>query len=131
MKSSVWHPARLVDVSCHTHQRPAGLTLHSLLARVTMPDLMFSGGLNPTLTQALAELAVNVPSILPNIQEKLMDQLSMVLAGKPFHHPGNRIRKSVNMQTSPSLVAQPVLFLFCSAPITCSATDPSVPLLVD
>jgi FKBP12-rapamycin complex-associated protein len=74
-------------------------------------DLMFSGGLNPTLTEALTELAIHIPSMLPNIQEKLMDHLSMVLAGKPFLHPGNRttkFRKSVNMTTSPNLMAQPV-----------------------
>jgi len=74
-------------------------------------DLMFSGGLNSTLTESLADLAIHIPSMLPNIQEKLMDHLSMVLAGKPFLHPGNRttkFRKSINVQSSPSLGAQGV-----------------------
>jgi hypothetical protein len=72
---------------------------------------MFSGGLSPTLTEALAELAINMPSMLPHIQDKLMDHLSMVLAGKPFLHPGNRaakFRKMVNLQAAPGLSAQPV-----------------------
>ena len=82
-------------------------------------DLMFSGGLNPTLTEALTELAIHIPSMLPVIQEKLMDQLSIVLAGRPFTHPGNRttkLRKSISVQPSITVGSQPVpsgsLFLF-------------------
>ncbi len=75
---------------------------------------MFSAGLNSTLTDALAELAVHIPSMLPNIQEKLMDHLSMVLAGKPFLHPGNRaskFRKSLNMQSSALQIQQVIDFI--------------------
>lgn len=72
---------------------------------------MFSGGLNPTLTEALTELAIHIPSMLPMIQEKLMDQLSIVLAGRPFTHPGNRttkLRKSISVQPSITVGSQPV-----------------------
>jgi FKBP12-rapamycin complex-associated protein len=92
-------------------------TAHDSLAhlshtyRTLLTDLMLSGGLNPTLTEALTELAIHIPSMLPTIQEKLMDQLSIVLSGKPFVHPGNRttkLRKSLNMQTSVSTGSQTV-----------------------
>jgi len=73
-------------------------------------DLMFSSGLNEQLTQSLAELAVHIPNMLPNIQEKLMNHISQVLDGKPFIHPGNRaaslFRNSMSMATTPSTVQQ-------------------------
>jgi FKBP12-rapamycin complex-associated protein len=77
--------------------------MHELL------DLMFGAGLNQTLIDSLAELAVHIPSLLPSIQDKLMDHLSMVLAGKPFIHPGNRgskFTKNASAQTAPLTVQQ-------------------------
>jgi FKBP12-rapamycin complex-associated protein len=119
MISSVVGPALQKDIHeiIGTHHRHSPFALansaRSLMHVVSASgtDLMFTGGLNPTLTEALAELAVNMPSMLPHIQDKLMDHLSMVLAGKPFMHPGNRaakFRKMVNLQAAPGLSAQPV-----------------------
>jgi FKBP12-rapamycin complex-associated protein len=62
------------------------------------PDLMFKSGLSPELTEALTELAAHSPSTLPNIQEKLMNQISLVLAGKTFVYPGNRTNIFSHMQ---------------------------------
>lgn len=65
-----------------------------------LPDLlplMFHAGLSQPLVDALTELAVRIPNQLPNIQERLIDVLSNVLAGKPFQHPANiASRKGAN-----------------------------------
>ncbi|KAL6045690.1 Serine/threonine-protein kinase TOR, partial [Balamuthia mandrillaris] len=53
-------------------------------------ELMFGTGLSPMLTEALTELAGHIPSMLSNIQEKLMDHISLILAGKSFLHPDQR-----------------------------------------
>jgi FKBP12-rapamycin complex-associated protein len=74
-----------------------------------MLDLMFKSGLSPELTEALTELAAHSPSTLPNIQEKLMNQLSWVLAGKTFVYPGNRTNIFSHMQQdTQSNFTQPV-----------------------
>ena len=49
---------------------------------------MFGAGLSPTLTKALTELSTHIPALLPLIQEQLLNMLSVVLAGKPYFHPG-------------------------------------------
>jgi hypothetical protein len=70
---------------------------------------MFKSGLSPELTEALTELAAHSPSTLPNIQEKLMNQLSWVLAGKTFVYPGNRTNIFSHMQQdTQSNFTQPV-----------------------
>ncbi|KAL6080518.1 Serine/threonine-protein kinase tor1 [Balamuthia mandrillaris] len=68
--------------------RSVGASLESHMPELL--ELMFAGGLNETLTTSLTILSSCIPSLLPSIQEKLLDHLSMVLSGKPFLHPGNR-----------------------------------------
>lgn len=57
--------------------------MHELL------DLMFACGLSEQLRQALTELAVFIPPLLPNIQERLLNMLSTMLSGQPFRPPGS------------------------------------------
>lgn len=47
-------------------------------------DPMFACGLSPSLTQALVDMAHYVTPVKPQIQEKLLDLLSIVLSGHPF-----------------------------------------------
>lgn len=47
-------------------------------------DPIFACGLSNSLTQALVDMAHYIPPIKPNIQEKLLDLLSLVLCGRPF-----------------------------------------------
>lgn len=70
---------------------------------------MFKSELSSTLTEALTKLAIHSPSILPNIQEKLMNQLSRVLTGKNFVFPTNRTNKMTHL-TQDSQPVQPVRF---------------------
>ncbi|GAO47492.1 hypothetical protein G7K_1698-t1 [Saitoella complicata NRRL Y-17804] len=57
--------------------------IHELL------DLMFACGLSEPLRQALVDLAHYIPPLLPTIQERLLNMLSMILSGKPFKQPGS------------------------------------------
>ncbi|KAH9295237.1 hypothetical protein KI387_038825, partial [Taxus chinensis] len=43
-------------------------------------DAMFSSGLSPTLVEALDQIASSLPSLLPTIQERLLDCISIVLS---------------------------------------------------
>lgn len=56
------------------------------LTKYTMAllDPMLACGLSPSLTHALADMAHYIHPIKPQIQEKLLDLLSLVLSGKPF-----------------------------------------------
>ena len=47
-------------------------------------DPMFACGLSPALTQALMDMSQYIQPIKPQIREKLLDLLSLVLSGKPF-----------------------------------------------
>lgn len=46
--------------------------------------LAFSGGLNPQLPDALKAMAVYIPSIANTINDKLLDELSLILTGQVF-----------------------------------------------
>ncbi|KIY73583.1 atypical/PIKK/FRAP protein kinase [Cylindrobasidium torrendii FP15055 ss-10] len=50
-------------------------------------DLMFSAGLSEPLVQALAAIVHSIPPVLGTIQEKLLNQLSLILSGQPFYKP--------------------------------------------
>ncbi len=52
-------------------------------------DCMFNNGLCATLVDALVEIAAHIPSLLPVIQQRLMNELSMILCLEPFHPPGS------------------------------------------
>ncbi|KAK8942075.1 Serine/threonine-protein kinase TOR [Platanthera guangdongensis] len=47
-------------------------------------DSMFSAGLNPTLVDTLDQITFSIPSLLPTIQERLLDCISMVLSKSPY-----------------------------------------------
>lgn len=47
-------------------------------------DPMFACGLSQSLTEALVDMASHIRPIKPQIQEKLLDLLSLVLSGRPF-----------------------------------------------
>ncbi|KAL1921057.1 uncharacterized protein VTP21DRAFT_11692 [Calcarisporiella thermophila] len=66
----------------------------SMLARAVGPaltkfmheilDLIFACGLNEPLSIALVDLAREIPPLLPTIQDRLLEMLSMVLSGQPY-----------------------------------------------
>ncbi|KAM0787611.1 hypothetical protein ACM66B_003678 [Microbotryomycetes sp. NB124-2] len=56
--------------------------MHELL------DLMFAYGLSPSLHIALQQLGRDIPPLLPDIQERVLNLLSMTLAGEPFSPAG-------------------------------------------
>ncbi|EPX74347.1 phosphatidylinositol kinase Tor2 [Schizosaccharomyces octosporus yFS286] len=51
-------------------------------------DLIFASGLSEASYDALSHLAHNIPPLLPVIQERLLDMLSIILSGRPFIPPG-------------------------------------------
>ncbi|CAL2279479.1 unnamed protein product [Prunus armeniaca] len=51
-------------------------------------DVMFSAGLSPTLVEALEQITTSIPSLLPTIQDRLLDCISVVLSKS--HHPQGR-----------------------------------------
>lgn len=56
-------------------------------------DIMFSAGLSDTLVEALDQIAYSLPSLLPTIQERLLDCISLVLSKSPYRttRPGGSI----------------------------------------
>ena len=57
--------------------------MHELL------ELIFACGLSGSLTQALVDLSHYIPPLLPTIQEKLLNVLSVCLSGRPFKPLGS------------------------------------------
>ncbi|KAL6013172.1 hypothetical protein ACLOJK_003664 [Asimina triloba] len=47
-------------------------------------DVMFSAGLSSTLVEALEQITDSIPSLLPTIQERLLDCISMALSKSPY-----------------------------------------------
>lgn len=43
-------------------------------------DVMFSAGLSSTLVEALEQITISIPSLLPTIQDRLLDCISLVLS---------------------------------------------------
>ncbi|KDP44557.1 hypothetical protein JCGZ_16390 [Jatropha curcas] len=43
-------------------------------------DVMFSAGLSSTLVEALGQITISIPSLLPTIQDRLLDSISLVLS---------------------------------------------------
>ncbi|KAM1457734.1 hypothetical protein ACFX13_035729 [Malus domestica] len=56
-------------------------------------DVMLSAGLSPTLVEALEHITTSIPSLLPTIQDRLLDSISVVLS-KSHHSQG---RSAVGM----------------------------------
>ncbi len=83
-------PEALTCVAMFAKGLPNDMTPH-------MPEilpLMVATGLSETLTEALADLATYVPSLLPSIQIRLLDVLSLVLSNKPFRAPSGSKQKA-------------------------------------
>ncbi|KAI9793200.1 MAG: phosphatidylinositol kinase- protein kinase tor1 [Peltula sp. TS41687] len=60
-------------------------------------DPIFACGLSESLTQALVDMAHYIPPVKQRIQEKLLEMLSQVLCGRPFHplgHPSQGLQSS-------------------------------------
>jgi serine/threonine-protein kinase mTOR len=74
--------------------------LHDLL------ELMFACGLTEPLRQALVDLAHNIPPLLPVIQERLLNLLSIILSGQNFRAPGSPER--VNSNLVPTMANHPL-----------------------
>ncbi|GAA5970883.1 hypothetical protein JCM11641_004492 [Rhodosporidiobolus odoratus] len=56
--------------------------MHELL------NLMFAYGLSPALDHALTQLGKDIPPLLPEIQERVLNLISKTLAGEPFLQAG-------------------------------------------
>ncbi|CAL0314575.1 unnamed protein product [Lupinus luteus] len=48
-------------------------------------DIMFSTGLSTVLVEALEQICTSIPSLLPTIQDRLLDSISMVLLKSHYH----------------------------------------------
>lgn len=48
---------------------------------------MFTAGLCKTLVDVLSEIVKHVPTLLINVQERLLHELSMLLLGRPYQYP--------------------------------------------
>lgn len=51
-------------------------------------NLMFAYGLSAPLHDALVALGRDIPPLLPEIQERMLDLLSVILSGEPFTQAG-------------------------------------------
>ncbi|KAG0305001.1 phosphatidylinositol kinase- protein kinase tor1 [Dissophora globulifera] len=51
-------------------------------------DLMLASGLSEPMCQSLTDLATYIPHSLPNIQERLLNMISMILSGNIYRAPG-------------------------------------------
>lgn len=71
--------------------------MHELL------DQMFNGGLTESLQKALVDLSTHIPPLLPNIQERLLDVLCVILFSRPYMHPGapNKTASSASLIRDP------------------------------
>ncbi|KAB1208603.1 Serine/threonine-protein kinase TOR [Morella rubra] len=69
-------------------------------------DVMFSAGLSSTLVEALEQITVSIPSLLPTIQDRLLDCISMVLSkshylqGRPGIATGRANMMNIPQQVS-------------------------------
>lgn len=66
-------------------------------------DLMFTVGLSEPLRQALFDLAHHIPKLLPDIQERLLSLLVLILSGQRFRQPDGPIRAG---SLTPEMVSQ-------------------------
>lgn len=51
-------------------------------------EIMMIGGLTDELIDALTEVVASVPAALPYVQERLLNEISIILRGVPFSHGG-------------------------------------------
>ncbi|XP_050232506.1 serine/threonine-protein kinase TOR isoform X2 [Mercurialis annua] len=50
-------------------------------------EVMFSAGLSSTLVEALEQITISIPSLLPTIQDRLLDSISLVLSKSHYSQP--------------------------------------------
>ncbi|XP_052193242.1 serine/threonine-protein kinase TOR isoform X2 [Diospyros lotus] len=74
-------------------------------------DAMFSAGLSSTLVEALEQITISIPLLLPTIQVRLLDCISMVLS--KTHYP--QARPSVSSRGNITNTTQHITELSCSA----------------
>jgi len=70
-----------------------GTALHRGVGMRDFLDQIFSVELSPTLIKCLAALVTHIPSLLKEIQVRLMNVLSKILAQKPFSSDGSKDSK--------------------------------------
>ncbi|KAG0471251.1 hypothetical protein HPP92_015797 [Vanilla planifolia] len=63
-------------------------------------DSMFTAGLNSTLIDALEQITLSIPTLLPTIQERLLDCISMVLSKSPYPQPKPSVTAARTVTTS-------------------------------
>ncbi|KAL5705931.1 non-specific serine/threonine protein kinase [Ranunculus cassubicifolius] len=70
-------------------------------------DSMFAAGLSPTLVETLEQVTTSLPSLLPTIQDRLLDSISLVLAKSPFPHSRSGLSVGrVNSISNPQQVSE-------------------------
>lgn len=65
-------------------------------------DAMFSGGLTYASGKSLVDIGESIPSLLPLIQERLLDNISVTLSGQAFKPPGS-VDRGLSVQESQAL----------------------------
>ncbi|KNE54070.1 hypothetical protein AMAG_17615 [Allomyces macrogynus ATCC 38327] len=63
-------------------------------------DLFFANGISQPLVQALGDISTNIPPLLPKLQERLLNLVSLILSNQPFRPPGSPARTFVSAVTS-------------------------------
>ncbi|KDO18180.1 hypothetical protein SPRG_21725, partial [Saprolegnia parasitica CBS 223.65] len=77
----------------------------------SLVDQMMEGGLNDPLVEALADITKTVPLLLTGVQERLLNEISLVLRGSSSRLPCERstnLRNSVGVTFAPSLDDKPM-----------------------
>ncbi|ORZ30937.1 armadillo-type protein [Catenaria anguillulae PL171] len=59
-------------------------------------DLFFSSGISQPLVQALVDISSHIPPLLPTIQERLLNLVSIILSQQPFRAPGSPARPGIS-----------------------------------
>ncbi|XXG56788.1 hypothetical protein AAC387_Pa03g4113 [Persea americana] len=68
-------------------------------------DAMFAAGLSPTLVEALEQISISIPSLLPTIQERLLDCISMALSKSSYPSKLGAIGSRGNMIIAPQQIS--------------------------
>lgn len=67
-------------------------------------DVMFSAGLSTVLVETLEQISMSIPSLMPTIQDRLLDSISMVLSKSPYlGRPAQSIGRGTNIIVVPQV----------------------------
>ncbi|KAF9622962.1 hypothetical protein IFM89_035677 [Coptis chinensis] len=69
-------------------------------------DPMFSAGLSSTLVDTLEQVTDSIPSLLPTIQDRLLDSISLVLLKSPYPHSRTGVNRGT-IVNNPQQVSEP------------------------